>query len=144
MCCCRAARTDPGKAQFPWVVTLMQPNRYDSRMKILVKNQRVDVAITPQATTGGSAPTVDNDVSENQINSEIELLTSKDLLTQVVNETELAKSEVGWFGRPAPESVRVEEYAANLNRTIATLRISDRVRMLGARDDVSALCRPRT
>src|ERR1044072_5183638 len=60
------------------VVTLLLPNRYESRMKILVKNQRVDVVITPDATT--TAPAVDNDVSENQINSEIELLTSRDLL----------------------------------------------------------------
>jgi uncharacterized protein involved in exopolysaccharide biosynthesis len=28
------------------VVTFLLPNKYDSRMKILVKNQRVDVAIT--------------------------------------------------------------------------------------------------
>src|SRR5213075_1013305 len=55
------------------LVTLLLPNRYDSRMKILVKNQRVDVAITPEATNG-FAQTVDNEVSENQINSEIELL----------------------------------------------------------------------
>jgi uncharacterized protein involved in exopolysaccharide biosynthesis len=101
------------------VVTLMQPNRYDSRMKILVKNQRVDVAITPEATAGMNAPTVDNDVSENQINSEIELLTSKDLLTQVVNETGLAKYEVGLFGRPAPESVRVESAVNHLTKDLA-------------------------
>jgi uncharacterized protein involved in exopolysaccharide biosynthesis len=103
------------------IVTLIQPNRYDSRMKILVKNQRVDVAITPEATTGLNAPTVDNDVSENQINSEIELLTSKDLLTQVVNETGLAKNEAGLFGRPVPESVRVE---SAVNRLTKDLTIS--------------------
>ena len=48
--------------------------------------QRVDVAITPEATTGPPAPAVENEVSENQINSEIELLTSKDLLTEVVKQ----------------------------------------------------------
>ena len=56
------------------IVTLLLPNRYEARMKILVKNQRVDIAITPEATNGLSAPAVDNEVSENQINSEIELL----------------------------------------------------------------------
>src|SRR2546430_736702 len=65
------------------IVTLLLPNRYEARMKILVKNQRVDIAITPEATTGTNTPTVENEVSENQINSEIELLTSKDLLTQI-------------------------------------------------------------
>jgi len=34
------------------VVTYLLPKKYESRMKILVKNQRVDVAITPQATGG--------------------------------------------------------------------------------------------
>ena len=83
-------------------VTLLLPNRYGSRMKILVKNQRVDLAITPEASTGGSAPTVENEVSENQINSEIELLTSNDLLAQVVNETGLARDEGGGlFSKPA-------------------------------------------
>ena len=83
------------------LVTLLSPNRYDSRMKILVKNQRVDVAITAEATSSLSSPTVENEVSENQINSEIELLTSKDLLNQVVKETGLANNEIGFFGRAA-------------------------------------------
>src|SRR6476469_1832894 len=69
------------------LVTLLLPNRYESRMKILVKNQRVDVAITPEATSGVNAPAIDNEVSENQINSEIELLTSKDILTEIVKTT---------------------------------------------------------
>jgi uncharacterized protein involved in exopolysaccharide biosynthesis len=90
------------------IVTFLLPNKYDSRMKILVKNQRVDVAITPEQTGGASAPTIENEVSENQINSEIELLTSKDLLTQVVNECGLAKVEKSWLSRHAPETVMVE------------------------------------
>jgi uncharacterized protein involved in exopolysaccharide biosynthesis len=67
------------------VFTFLMPNEYESRMKILVKNTRSDVAITPERTTG-STGTYENDVSENQINSEIELLTSDDLLRQVVTE----------------------------------------------------------
>src|SRR5713101_3774468 len=83
------------------VVTFLLPNKYESRMKILVKNQRVDVAITPEATD--VAPAVESEVSESQINSEIELLTSRDLLTQVVTECGLAKLETGWFAKDAPE-----------------------------------------
>lgn len=100
------------------LVTLLLPNRYDSRMKILVKNQRVDVAITPEATNGLNAPSVENDVSENQINSEIELLTSKDLLTQVVKDTGLAKNETSLFGRPAPEAERVEKAVNQLTKDL--------------------------
>src|SRR3989440_1590906 len=101
------------------LVTLLLPNRYDSRMKILVKNQRVDVAITAEATTGLNAPTVDNEVSENQINSEIELLTSKDLLMQVVNETGLAKNETDLFGRSGPQAVRVERAVNRLAKDLS-------------------------
>src|ERR1700687_1886216 len=92
------------------VITFLLPNKYESRMKILVKNQRVDVAITPEATAG--APPVESEVSESQINSEIELLTSRDLLTQVVTECGLAKFEKNWFGPPAPEEGRIETAAA--------------------------------
>ena len=68
------------------VLTLLMPNEYESRMKILVKNARSDVPITPERTTGTAGTYFDNEVSENQINSEIELLTSDDLLKQVVTE----------------------------------------------------------
>jgi polysaccharide chain length determinant protein (PEP-CTERM system associated) len=100
------------------LVTLVLPNRYDSRMKILVKNQRVDVAITPEATNGLNAASVDNDVSENQINSEIELLTSKDILTQVVNETGLAKLQQGLFSRGTSEAQRTEKAVNDLTREL--------------------------
>lgn len=99
------------------LVTLLLPNRYDSRLKILVKNQRVDVAITPEATNG-NAPSVVNEVSENQINSEIELLTSKDLLTQVVTDTGLARTSTSFFGRPAPEGERVEQAVNQLTKEL--------------------------
>ena len=45
------------------IVTFILPDKYESRMKILVKNQRVDIAITTEATNGMNSPTVDNEVS---------------------------------------------------------------------------------
>src|SRR5438067_11610205 len=101
------------------IVTFLLPNKYESRTKILVKNQRVDVAITAEQTGGAPPPTVDNEVSENQINSEIELLTSKDLLMQVVKETGLANNETGWFGRAPAEAVRVETAVNRLTKDIS-------------------------
>ena len=81
------------------VVAFLIPNEYESRMKILVKNTRSDVPITPERTTGsGGAPLV-NEVSENQINSEIELLTSEDLLKQVVTECGLYKADSSILAR---------------------------------------------
>src|SRR3989441_10439930 len=101
------------------IVTFLLPNKYESRTKILVKNQRVDVAITAEQTGGAPPPTVENEVSENQINSEIELLTSKDLLMQVVKECGLAKAETDLFGRSAPEAVRVEGAVNRLTKDLS-------------------------
>lgn len=71
------------------VLTMLMPNEYESRMKILVKSLRTDVPITPERTTGAMGAVSDSSVTETQINSEIELLTSKDLLNQVVKESGL-------------------------------------------------------
>lgn len=73
------------------VVSFLMPNQYESRMKILVKNTRAELPITPEPTMAGGVGT-ETEVSENQINSEIALLNSKDLLSQVVTECELYKS----------------------------------------------------
>jgi uncharacterized protein involved in exopolysaccharide biosynthesis len=76
------------------------PNQYQSRMKILVKNARADVVITPEATNSSNPV---GEVTESQINSEIALLTSKDLLEQVVRQSGLDKQvKPGFFSRDVP------------------------------------------
>jgi uncharacterized protein involved in exopolysaccharide biosynthesis len=73
---------------------LLLPNQYESRMKILVKNSRADVVITPERT---NSTYKGNDVTETEINSEIELLSSKDLLEQVVQQSGIAEQEPSWL-----------------------------------------------
>src|SRR3982751_2896970 len=96
------------------VITMMVPNEYESTMKILVKSIRTDVPITPERTTGATGAVSDNTVTEAQINSEIELLTSKDLLTSVVRESGLADrgpsllQRIGLKEKPPTEAGRVE------------------------------------
>src|SRR5256885_630903 len=99
------------------IVTALLPNKYESRMKILVKNQRVDLVISPEATN--SSTTGDTEVSENQINSEIELLTSQDLLTQVVKETGLQNVKSGWLPiSSGSEAARVEKAVNELAKDV--------------------------
>src|SRR5712691_8054308 len=101
------------------IVTFLLPNKYESRTKILVKNQRVDVAITAEQTGGAPPPTVENEVSENQINSEIELLTSKDLLTEVVKECGLDRSSNSSFWKKTiPDGVRTEKAVNDLSKDL--------------------------
>ncbi len=77
-------------------------DKYESRMKLLVKNMRADVPVT--ATSKDSA--ADNEVSESQINSEIELLKGRDLLEQVVKQVKLAKtSPTGEENKAVEEAV---------------------------------------
>src|SRR6195256_2316340 len=103
-----------GTALLTWIL----PNKYESRMKILVKNQRVDVAITPEATSGAPSG-VDNEVSESEINSEIELLTSRDLLTQVAKETSLGQPGPSRFWKkPMSEPEGIEKAANDLAREL--------------------------
>jgi len=106
------------------VFTFLSPNEYESRMKILVKNTRSDVPITPERTTGASGNSFENDVSENQINSEIELLTSEDLLKQVVSESGLygrgfsISATLGLKEAPQSQAAQIEEASRSLAKDL--------------------------
>lgn len=66
---------------------LVSPNKYRGQMQILVKRERVDPVVTSEASpqTIQSA----NPVTEQEINSEVALLLTDDLLREVVRETGL-------------------------------------------------------
>jgi uncharacterized protein involved in exopolysaccharide biosynthesis len=70
--------------------TLLMPKQYESHMKILVKNERADMVVTADSNTGTG---YQGAVSEEQINTEIELLNSESLLRQVVEKCGLEKLE---------------------------------------------------
>jgi len=60
---------------------ILLPKDYEAKMKILVKRERVDAAVSP----GRDAALVNpGDVTEEELNSEVELLNSRDLLEKVV------------------------------------------------------------
>jgi len=105
-------------------ITLVMPNEYESRMKILVKNTRSDVPITPEQTIGTTGSFIENDVSENQINSEIELLTSEDLLKQVATECGLydagpsLSAKLGLKEAPTSQATQIEEAAKKLAKDL--------------------------
>lgn len=61
---------------------LLAPREYEAEMKLLVNHSRVDAAVTPDADA--LPPAVVPEVSEEDLNSEVELLKSRDLLEQVV------------------------------------------------------------
>jgi uncharacterized protein involved in exopolysaccharide biosynthesis len=73
-----------------YILTL--PTRYEAELKLLVKNERQDLVIGPESNTNivrSSEP------SEADINSEIELLRSRDVLRQVALASGLTTPEPG-------------------------------------------------
>ena len=71
------------------VISLMMPKQYDSSMKLLVKSERADLVVSPEAHPAASTR---SEVTESQINSEIELLTSDEILTEVVKKCQLTSN----------------------------------------------------
>jgi uncharacterized protein involved in exopolysaccharide biosynthesis len=63
-------------------VAFLTPKQYGSEMKFLVQNSRENVLLTAERTT--PATTV-SDVTETQVNSELEILHSRDVLDSVVD-----------------------------------------------------------
>jgi uncharacterized protein involved in exopolysaccharide biosynthesis len=71
-------------------VTLVKHKQYSSQMKFIVLNTRGNVVITPGKTTTANAA---NDVSETQVNSELEILHSHDVVDPVADPAWATTSE---------------------------------------------------
>jgi uncharacterized protein involved in exopolysaccharide biosynthesis len=95
------------------LLALLLPNRYTSHLKLLVKNERANSLINVGDQTQGVLYL--NDVSEAQISTEIELLTSADLLRKVVERCELANTVAAYIKDPAKrEEIAVRDLAQAL------------------------------
>jgi uncharacterized protein involved in exopolysaccharide biosynthesis len=89
------------------LAVLFVPNQYEANMKILVKHERVDPVVTAEKSgvVGIFAPPA---VTEEEMNSEVELIHSNDLLEQVVVACGLdrrSSPRSAWF--PTPEALRI-------------------------------------
>ena len=95
------------------VGTFMRPKQYETRMKVLVKNERADTIVSADPNGGVGYR---SEVSEAGINSEIELLTSNDLLQQVVTKCGLEQLE------RSNESVATERLPVAIEKAMARLQ----------------------
>src|SRR5450432_686489 len=96
--------------------TLLMPKQYETRMKVLVKNERADMIVSADRN-GGSG--YRGEVSEVQINSEIELLTNNNLLQQVVTICGLEKLQRAAGPDPSQQnSVAIERAVKRLQRDL--------------------------
>ena len=90
---------------------------YKAEMKVLVRRGRVDPAVT--ATETVSSAFEHAEVSEEEMNSEVELLRDEDILRQVVVENRLAGES--WLSRlrTPGEEARIEKAVQRLAKNIA-------------------------
>ena len=104
------------------LVAVLQPNRYEAGMKILVKRERVDPVITSEASV---QPQIAPQVTEEQINSEVELIKSRDLLAKVVLACDLLQhqSDSAWSKvlTGAHSSASTSEKDAQVAKAVVTL-----------------------
>jgi uncharacterized protein involved in exopolysaccharide biosynthesis len=73
---------------------ILLPKDYEATMKILVKRERVDAAVSPGRDSVMSST---GEVTEEELNSEVELLRSRDLLEKVVVTCNLQESPSSHF-----------------------------------------------
>jgi uncharacterized protein involved in exopolysaccharide biosynthesis len=73
--------------------------KYESRMEVLVNRERLDPVVTTESTT--QLPQMAPQVTEEEINSEVELLQSRDVLENVVLACGLQKAD-SWLARLLP------------------------------------------
>src|ERR1700719_5373727 len=76
------------------LIALFLPKQYESQMKILVRHDRADSVVTAEREAPQQFRT---EVSEEELQSEAELLRSKDLLSKVVTACELQKQDEDSF-----------------------------------------------
>jgi uncharacterized protein involved in exopolysaccharide biosynthesis len=95
------------------VATFAAHKEYVSQMKFIVQNARENVVVTPQRTTAANAAT---DVTEEQVNSELEILHSHDVIDQV--------ADPGWALIPASQRTQSAERGHEKNLTSFEKRLT--------------------
>jgi len=94
------------------LISLLLPSKYQAHLKILVRNEPADLAPVGDRQ---------NEVSDTEVNTEIQLLTSEDVLRKVVRDQGLAE---GASARWQPVQRREETALRHLERdlTVAAIR----------------------
>jgi uncharacterized protein involved in exopolysaccharide biosynthesis len=114
------------------VYVWIMPRMYEAETEILVKRERADPVVTPE---NNAAPTLAQavGVSEEDLNSEVELLQGRDLLEKVVIACGLDREPAGFIIRLVNRLSGTQDYE--------TLRVPLAVRKLQKKLKVSALGR---
>jgi uncharacterized protein involved in exopolysaccharide biosynthesis len=97
--------------------------RYESEARILVKHQRVDPVVSSDKTSGLQVPRTD--LTEQEVNSQVELLKSQDLLRDVVVQSGLDRnvrllSPSAWFAsEKEKQAMRIAKATKSFDSNLA-------------------------
>ena len=91
---------------------ILQPAQYQASTKFLVERSRVDPIVSP----GQDPNVIREEVTEEELNSEVELLQSDDVLRQVVLAAGLdqRRSLLSYLGIQRSEEIRIAKATAQL------------------------------
>ena len=90
-----AAACFAGALVCSFAAAVLLSRNYESRMEILVNRERLDPVVTTESTT--QVPQMAPQVTEEEINSEVELLQSRDVLEKVVLACGLQSPKTEWW-----------------------------------------------
>jgi uncharacterized protein involved in exopolysaccharide biosynthesis len=103
------------------VLLAIKPNKYEAHMSFLVRNERADLLVS---TDSQQSSVQHGDVTEEDINSEVELLGSSELLHGVAEACGLYKEFLDKSGNGKPEAVEKAARKLSKNLVITPVRKS--------------------
>jgi uncharacterized protein involved in exopolysaccharide biosynthesis len=103
------------------LAAVLLPSQYDAQMEILVKRERVDPVVTTEATTQMTQPAPA--VTEEEINSEVELLKSRDLLEKVVLANGLQERHTNWLAALLPKQDKDAQVSGAVDQLSKKLKV---------------------
>ena len=101
----------------PLIAALVLPN-YRGEMKFLLVRERIDPVVTPSEEKDSLAVVNAPVVSEQELNSEVELLNSHELLRNVVLKCDLQHRGAGWRRWGQSEEQQIESAIRSLNSSL--------------------------
>jgi uncharacterized protein involved in exopolysaccharide biosynthesis len=96
------------------LVVALMPASYQASLKILVRNERVDPAVSPAPNAASPIPTI----TEEDLNSEVELLKSEDVLRSVALKAGLLPQQSHLPWRPQTEDQRMASAVVALRKAL--------------------------
>jgi len=96
------------------LMTLVMPKKYSAEVQFLVKNERQDLTITPAQN---SSPSQMSELNEEEVNSEMRILLSHDLLEGVVRDDHLYAPYIK-DGSGIPDRRAIELAVIRLNKQL--------------------------